>query len=106
MVQDVRGIQNVWLGTYVRTDGTTVSGTGIVDVVAEVNATLANQITTQIDASLSAAEALVPPFDQEIAASNAEGRARVQALIDSLRAQERLLEDVFQSFGLEIPVAE
>ncbi|MEC8025040.1 MAG: imelysin family protein [Myxococcota bacterium] len=106
MVQDVRGIQNVWLGTYVRTDGTTVSGTGIVDVVAEVNSTLANQVTTQIDTSLSAAEALIPPFDQEIAASNAEGRARVQALIDSLRAQERLLEDVFQSFGLEIPVAE
>jgi putative iron-regulated protein len=106
MVQDVRGIQNVWLGSYTRVDGSVVSGTGIKDVVAEVDPALADQITAQISASLTAAEALQPPFDQEIAAGNTEGRARVQALIDSLRAQEKLLETVFQAFGLDIPVAE
>jgi uncharacterized iron-regulated protein len=49
---------------------------------------------------------LVPPFDREIATDNAEGRARVQALVISLREQEDLLEQVFRLFALEVPVVE
>src|SRR5690606_19649365 len=33
MVQDVQGVQNVWLGSYTRTDGQVVSGVGIQKVV-------------------------------------------------------------------------
>lgn len=106
MVQDVRGVQNVWLGTYTRLDGSTVSGTGIRDVVAAVDSALAQQITDQIAESLRLAEALQPPFDQEIASGNAAGRTRVEALIQSLRDQEGLLEQVFLKFNLSIPEPE
>ena len=101
MVEDVRGIQNVWNGAY-----GTVSGTGVKDVVAAVDSDLADQITAQIQESLDLANALENPFENEIDPTNAEGNARVQALIDSLRAQEGLLEQVFTDFGLTIPVAE
>lgn len=101
MVDDVRGIQNVWNGSY-----GAISGTGVKDVVAAVDSELADQITAQIQESLDLANALQDPFENEIDPTNADGNARVQALIDSLRAQENLLEQVFTDFGLTIPVAE
>ncbi|MCB9668663.1 MAG: iron-regulated protein [Alphaproteobacteria bacterium] len=101
MVEDVRGIRNVWHGTY-----GTVTGVGIVDVVTEVDADLASTITARIDESLALAEALQDPFENEIVPTNADGNARVQALIDSLRTQEDLLSQVFTTFELTIPSAE
>lgn len=106
MVQDIVGVQNVWRGVYVKVDGSKIEGTGIKDVVQAVDPDLANKLGKQIDQSVAAAKALKTPFDQEIASDNAEGRARVQALITSLRAQEKLLEEVFKKFKLSIPVTE
>jgi putative iron-regulated protein len=101
MIEDVRGVQNVWLGRYEPLEGAAISGTGIRDVIAAGDAALAQQITDQIAESLDLAEALEPPFDQEIAPGNAEGNARVEALIESLKAQSDLLAEAFQLYGLE-----
>jgi putative iron-regulated protein len=106
MVQDVQGMLNVWTGTYKRLDGSSVSGTGIREIVSARNADLAKQLDTQIAKSLTLANAIVPPFDQEIALGNSAGRARVQALIDSLRDQEKQLEEVFRLLGLTVSVVE
>jgi putative iron-regulated protein len=100
MVQDVRGVQNVWLGEYDPLDGPAFSGTGVRDVIAAGDAGLADRITARIAESLDLAEALVPPFDKEIAPGNAEGNARVQALADSLFAQRMLLDEAFELYGL------
>jgi putative iron-regulated protein len=104
MVQDVQGMWNVWRGSYTRLDTTVVAGVGVRDVVLQVDADLAQKLDDRIAESLALADALVPPFDQEIKLTNPEGRARVQALIASLRTQENLLEDAFRLFGLTIPV--
>ncbi len=106
MVQDVRGVQNVYLGRYEAVDGSVIEGVGIKEVVLEVEPELAEELEQQIATSLELAEALQPPFDQEIASDNTAGRDRVAALVSSLRAQENLLEDVFQALGLSVPVVE
>jgi putative iron-regulated protein len=106
MVQDVQGIANVWQGSYQRTDGSTVSGVGLGAVIALVNASLAAQIDAKIAESLTLAKALQPPFDQEIAIGNAAGRARVQALVTSLRGLEQLLQSVFRELDLSVPSPE
>ena len=109
MVQDARGIQNVWLGQYrALNSADSVDGTGIVDVVASVDPELADEITDQIEESVQLAEALRPddsdePFDLLISLGNTEGNAKVQALIDSLRAQEELLQEAFRRFGFSVP---
>ncbi|MDG1478742.1 MAG: imelysin family protein [Myxococcota bacterium] len=105
MVQDVQGISNVWTGQYVRTDGSTVSGVSIKSIVASVDADLAAQLDAQIAESLSLANAIQAPYDQEIA-PGAAGNARVEALIISLRAQEDLLFQVFDAFGLSVAIPE
>ncbi len=106
MIQDIQGVKNVFLGSYKRLDGTTLSGVGIKDVIAARDANLASELEAQINESLKLANDLETPFDQEIAPDNAEGRARVTALIASLRKQEELLQDAFRLFELDIPEAE
>ena len=106
MIQDVQGIDNVWRGSYTALDGSKVTGRGIREVVAKVDAGLATMLDQQIAESLRLANELAPPFDQEIATGNAAGRARVQALVDSLQTQEKRLEDVFRLFDLTIPAPE
>lgn len=106
MVQDIQGIHNVWHGTYQRLDGSTVSGVGLRDVVGEVDATLAAEIDAAISECLTLGNALMPPFDQEIASGNDAGRARVQALVVGLRELESMLQDVFVTLELEIPAPE
>ena len=106
MVQDVRGIMNVWKGTYTALDGSVIEGPGIYDVVLDLDSDLAARLDAQIVESLELANALKAPYDQEIAPDNAEGNARVQALIQSLRDQETMLEEVFVGLGLSVPVSE
>lgn len=101
MIQDIRGVRNVWLGEYTGTSGDVVSGTSIRQVIAAGDAELAERLSDEIDQSLTDALAIEPPFDQEIAVGNAAGNARVQAVIDSLDVQTQSLEEAFQVFGLQ-----
>ncbi|HEY3500096.1 MAG TPA: imelysin family protein [Polyangiaceae bacterium] len=103
MVQDCQGIKNVWDGSYTRLDGSVVSGPGVRTVVEALDANLAKNLDDQIQQSLDLANELVPPFDQEIAAGNDEGNARVEALITSLHRQNDLLEEVFRRLELTVP---
>jgi putative iron-regulated protein len=103
MVQDVRGVLNVYNGKYAAIDGSTVDGPSVREVVASRDAALATEIEARMLESLELAEDLRVPFDQEVASDNPAGNARVQALIDSLRIQVELLEQVFHGFGLAIP---
>jgi putative iron-regulated protein len=100
MVQDIRGLANVWTGSYAPVTGAPLSGTGIQDVIAAGDADLAAEITRQLGESLRLAEALQTPFDREIAPDNAAGNARVDALIESLFDQTELLEQAFEVYGL------
>ena len=105
MIEDVRGIRNVWKGSYTKIDGTTVSGVGIYDVVREADADLAERLNTQIEESLGFANALQVPFENEIAPGS-DGNARVISLITSLQAQEAILFEVFSLFGLSVEIPE
>ena len=105
MIQDVQGVLNVWEGTYTAVDGTVISGTGIYDVVAAKDADMAERLDAQIRESLDLANALQTPYDQEIV-PGAEGNARVEALVTSLRAQEEILFEVFEAFELSVEIPE
>jgi putative iron-regulated protein len=105
MVGDILGIQDVYLGRYKTLGGQTLSGTSLDDVVRAKDAKLADEVKALIEQSLERAEALKPPFDQEIVTT--EGRKRVEALIESLRFElEPSLEKVFRLFELTIPSPE
>ena len=100
MIEDVRGVQNVWLGRYRKLDGSVESGPSVRDLIAAEDAALADEITEQLEHSLEHAEELQVPFDREIQAGNTAGNARVQELIDALDDLSESLERAFQVYGL------
>ena len=106
MIEDVRGVQNVWLGSYTRVDGSKVEGASLKDAIADVDSALADRLTSEIADSLAKANDLPTPFDQAIASGNEAGRAKVMALITALRTQESTMEEIFQLLELTIPQPE
>ncbi|SFU99524.1 putative iron-regulated protein [Polaromonas sp. YR568] len=101
VVNNAKGIQNVWLGQYKRADGTTLAGPSLRDLVAEKNPALAERTSKQIAASVAAAEGIQAPFDREIVgAKDAPGRLRVQKTIDSLVQQSKDLVESANAAGI------
>ena len=101
VVNNARGIQNVWLGHYQRADGSTLQGPSLRDLVTAKDTALAENTSRQIAASLAAAESIQAPFDQEIiGGKDAPGRLRVQKTIDSLVAQSKDLVSAANAVGI------
>ncbi len=95
---DGKGVQNIWLGSYTRVDGSVVEGPSINDYVSERDAELAADLSKDLESTMTALGALVEAaengmaYDQMLAAGNTEGNALIQAGIDGLIAQTRNIE--------------
>jgi len=101
IVANALGIENVWLGRYRRRDGSVLQGASLRDLVATRDEALAERTTAQIAASMAAAQAIQPPFDQEIqGGADGQGRQRVQATIDSVVQQSKDLADAAAALGI------
>ncbi|WP_421759135.1 imelysin family protein [Devosia sp.] len=97
-LNDAIGIQNVYLGKYVRVDGSVVEGPSISEIVAAKDASLDAEIRALLADTVAKMEIMktrgdtVEKYDQMIAEGNTEGNAVVQAAIDALIAQTRGVE--------------
>ncbi|UUZ76533.1 iron-regulated protein [Polaromonas sp. P1(28)-13] len=101
VVNNAKGIQNVWLGDYQRANGSMLKGPSLRDLVAAKNTALADKTTKQIEASVAAAGTIQAPFDHEIVgAKDAPGRQRIQKTIDSLTLQSKDLVTVATALGI------
>jgi len=104
---DGLGIQNVYLGEYVRTDGTVVSGASLSDMVAEADEALDAEMQAKLSATMrelghikTAAEAGFT-YDQMLEAGNDKGEALVMGGVDALIDQTRSIERVVSALGLD-----
>ena len=100
------GIRSVYLGSYTRTDGTTVSGPSLSDLVAAKDAALDAEMRARLaDAVLAlgriktAAEAGFA-YDEMLARGNAGGEALIMGGVDGLIAQTRSIERVIAALDL------
>ena len=101
VVANAQGIENVWLGSYKRLDGSTLQGASLKDLLAAKNASLADKVSKQIAQSVAAANAIQAPFDREIVGDkNAPGRIRVQKTIDSLVQQSKDITEAAAALGI------
>ncbi len=103
---DGLGIQNVYLGEYVRIDGSMVSGPSLSELVAETDAALDSEMQTKLSTTMralgrikSAAEAGTA-YDQMLARGNAAGEALVMGGVDGLIDQTRTIERVVTGLGV------
>lgn len=101
---DGLGVQNVYLGSYTRVDGTVVSGASLSDLVAADNADLDVEMKTKLSATMKALGAIKTAaeagfaYDQMLEAGNEAGEALVMGgvngLIDQTKTIERIVADL------------
>jgi putative iron-regulated protein len=95
---DAKGMQNVYLGTYKRTDGSEIKGPSPSDLVKAKSAEDDARTRTAIDETMKSMGAIVQraaageAYDQMIGENNAEGNAAVDAAIKALIAQAKEFE--------------
>lgn len=88
MFLNALGIQNVFTGKYTRTDGTHIEGPGIESLLREASPKLADELASQLTASVEAARSIPQPFDQAFTGpDSAPGRMAIHRTIRSLQQQ-------------------
>lgn len=103
---NARGIRNVYLGSYTRTDGSVVSGPSVSDLVRAKSPEADDAVRAALDRTTVKMETLVKraetieAYDQMIGLGNAEGNAVVQQTIDALIAQAKELERAIAALDL------
>jgi putative iron-regulated protein len=104
---DGLGVRNVYLGEYVRIDGSVVSGPSLSDLVAAADPSLDAEMRLKLDATMAAlgrikstAEAGTA-YDQMLEGGNAAGEALVMGGVDGLIDQTRSIERVVSALGLD-----
>lgn len=97
-LNDAVGIQNVYLGKYVRVDGSVVEGPSLSQVIAAKDGALDTEIKALLEDTVAKMGVMAEraeggeAYDQQIGEGNVEGNAVVQAAIDGLIAQTRGIE--------------
>lgn len=104
---DGLGIQNVYLGRYVRVDGSEVAGPSLSGLVADADAGLDQALQADLAATMVALTALRDKaeagmaYDQMLAPGNQEGAAIIQAGVDGLVKQAKSIERAVAALGLD-----
>ena len=97
---DGLGMQNVYLGRYVRIDGSVVEGPSLSGLVAAADPALDAEMRGKLDTTMTALAAIVGAaqggmaWDQMLAAGNAEGEALIMAGVNGLIDQTRSIERI------------
>lgn len=104
---DGLGVQNVYLGEYVRIDGTMISGASLSDMVASTDAELDAEMQAKLSKTMmslgrikAAAEAGFA-YDQMLERGNAGGEALVMGGVNGLIDQTHSIERVVKALGLD-----
>ncbi|MBB4023451.1 MULTISPECIES: imelysin family protein [Actibacterium] len=104
---DGLGVQNVYLGEYVRVDGTLVSGPSLSDLVAATDADLDAEMQRKLSATMralgrikTAAEAGFS-YDQMLERGNLAGETLVMGGVEGLIDQTRTIERVVTTLDLD-----
>lgn len=104
---DALGIRNVYTGTYVRADGSKLTGPAIADLVAAKSPEADKALRQGLDNTLAKMQAIVDSaekkgvhYDQLIGEGNKDGNAIVMAAINSLVDQTQLIGKSVAALGI------
>ena len=104
---DGMGVQNVYLGEYIRIDGTLVSGPSLSDVVMALDADLDVEMQTKLSSTMMALGRIRTTaesgfaYDQMLERGNAAGEALIMGGVNGLIDQTRSIERVVTTLGLD-----
>ena len=103
---DGLGIRNVYLGSYARVDGSTVSGPSLSDLVAAADPAVDAELKGKLDTSVAALTAIKTAaeggfaYDQMLEAGNKDGEALIMGAVSALVDQTASIERAVGVLGL------
>jgi len=104
---DALGIRNVYLGRYRRSDGSSVGGPSVSDLVKAKAPEVDAEMRAKLDATMDAMNTLylraltTESYDQMIGEGNEAGNKVVQDVVDALRAQTKAIERAVATLDLK-----
>ena len=104
---DGLGVQNVYLGEYVRVDGSVVSGTSLSSLVAATDAGLDAEMQRKLSKTMMALGRIKTAaesgfrYDQMLERGNEAGEALVMGGVNGLVDQAQSIESIVAALGLE-----
>ncbi len=104
---DGQGIQNVYLGSYTRVDGTKISGASLSSLVAAADAGLDKELTGKLEVTMVALGDLKAAadggfaYDQMLEAGNEKGEALIMGGVNGLVDQTKSIERAVTVLGLD-----
>jgi len=102
IILNAQGIQNVFLGTYTRLDGSVVSGGSLYDLLMYENETLAESIKTLCEKSVSSAKSIPFPFDYALTQESTGGTGPIMLTVTDLQSLGDELSKGATALGLTI----
>jgi putative iron-regulated protein len=103
IANNFQGIENVYVGNYIRIDGSMVTGVGLKDVIADLDPSLNDEMLGLLEQAKKETQALYVPFDQAII--NEDTRPQVLRLVSSLLDLGDKIAEVGGTLGLTINTA-
>ncbi len=104
---DGLGVQNAYLGRYVRPDGTVVEGASLSDLIAATDPALDTEMQTKLEITMAALGAIKAAaegglaYDMMLAQGNAEGEALIMGGVNGLIDQTKTIERIVTVLGLD-----
>ncbi len=93
---NLKGVQNVYNGTYTRTNGQVIRGASLNDLVTSTDANLGAAVTAQLNLAVTDVDATAIPFD--FAITDATEQPKVLTAVEALRT----LGDKFAEAGTKL----
>lgn len=101
---DAVGLQNVYRGSYLKRDGTPVTGPGLRDLAELAKPDLVPLLDAKVDATVENAKKIPVPFDQAILGPiDGPGRKAIMSTIAAAEDQSALFRRLARALKIEIP---
>lgn len=104
---DGLGVQNVYLGSYTRIDGTSVTGASLADLVTSADPALDAEMRAKLSTTMRELGAIKTvaesgmAYDQMLEAGNAAGEELIMGGVDALIDQTRSIERIVTVLGVD-----
>lgn len=105
VILNFQGIQNLYLGSYTRVDGSVVSGTSLSDIIEKSNKKLNIKLADAITLCNTNVNAITIPFDYALTQETPGGAGSINESVSSLRALGDMIAEAGEEIGLSINTA-
>ena len=102
IILNFKGIQNIYLGSYTRSNGTVISGTGLYDILEKQNSDLNQELNDLFTACNASVNSIPVPFDYALTLETPGGSGAINESVTNLRSLGDKIAEAGSELGITI----